>query len=170
MKKQKEYKVYENAKVEELNSYMYAQIPGKGGAAKEVYDVVFNADGERITVSVSMVDVNVLKEGDQGKLVLADHEIESFGDILGTKRRSLMKCPICGTEMNKGYLVTGIGEVMWIGEDVKLPQTRMRYTNAKRIPENTVLIQPSVPGRTQCETKAFRCPNCEIDIIFEKDK
>ena len=30
MKKQKEYKVYENARVEELNSYMYAQIPGKG--------------------------------------------------------------------------------------------------------------------------------------------
>lgn len=52
---------------------------------KEVYDVVFNADGERITVSVSMVEFNVLKEGDQGKLVLADHEIESFGDILGTK-------------------------------------------------------------------------------------
>ena len=67
MKKQKEYKVYENARVEELNSYMYAQIPGKGGAAKEVYDVVFNADGERITVSVSMVEFNVLKEGDQGK-------------------------------------------------------------------------------------------------------
>ena len=65
MKKQKEYKVYENARVEELNSYMYAQIPGKGGAAKEVYDVVFNADGERITVSVSMVEFNVLKEGDQ---------------------------------------------------------------------------------------------------------
>lgn len=83
MKKQKEYKVYENAKVEELNSYMYAQIPGKGGAAKEVYDVVFNADGERITVSISMVEFNVLKEGDQGKLVLADHEIESFGDVIG---------------------------------------------------------------------------------------
>ena len=65
MKKQKEYKVYENATVEELNSYMYAQIPGKGGAAKEVYDVVFNADGERITVSISMVEFNVLKEGDQ---------------------------------------------------------------------------------------------------------
>ena len=83
MKKQKEYKVYENARVEELNSYMYAQIPGKGGAAKEVYDVVFNADGERITVSVSMVEFNVLKEGDQGKLVLADHEIESFSNIIG---------------------------------------------------------------------------------------
>lgn len=29
-----------------------------------------------------------------------------------------MKCPICGKEMNEGYLVTGIGEVMWIGRDV----------------------------------------------------
>ena len=84
--------------------------------------------------------------------------------------RKTIKCPICGKEMNEGYLVTGIGEVMWIGRDVKLPQTRIRYRNAKRIPENTVLIQPSVPGRTQCETKAFRCPNCEMDIIFEKDK
>ena len=88
MKKQKEYKVYENAKVEELNSYMYAQIPGKGGAAKEVYDVVFNADGERITVSVSMVEFNVLKEGDQGKLVLADHEIESFSNIIGNNNNA----------------------------------------------------------------------------------
>ena len=84
-KKQKEYKVYENATVEGLNSYMYAQIPGKGGPAKEVYDVIFNADGERITVSISMIEFNVLKKGDKGKLVLADHEIESFGDIIGAK-------------------------------------------------------------------------------------
>ena len=86
MKKHKEYKVYENATVEELNSYMYAQIPGKGGPAKEVYDVIFNADGERITVSISMIEFNVLKKGDKGKLVLVNHEIESFDDIIGTKQ------------------------------------------------------------------------------------
>ena len=86
MKKHKEYKVYENATVEELNSYMYVQIPGKGGPAKEVYDVIFNADGERITVSISMIEFNVLKKGDKGKLVLVNHEIESFDDIIGTKQ------------------------------------------------------------------------------------
>jgi len=51
-----------------------------------VYDVIFNADGERITVSISMIEFNVLKKGDKGKLVLVNHEIESFGDIIGTKQ------------------------------------------------------------------------------------
>ena len=37
---------------EGLNSYMYAQIPGKGGAAKEVYDVVFNAEFDEAPKSV----------------------------------------------------------------------------------------------------------------------
>ena len=48
--------------------------------------MIFNADGERITVSISMIEFNVLKKGDKGKLVLVNHEIESFGDIIGTKQ------------------------------------------------------------------------------------
>ena len=87
--------------------------------------------------------------------------------IATTDDRRIGICPFCQFELTDGYLVTGIGEVLWVTEEAIIPQFRLRYTKKSKLPDGVVMIQPT--HHPSCKTKAMRCNNCGYIVIMDRD-
>ena len=79
-------------------------------------------------------------------------------------------CPLCNSKLTDGYLVTGIGEVLWLTKDAVIPSFRIRYTKKSTLPEGVIMIQPTHHGQTSQKTRAMRCQNCGYTVIFDCDR
>ncbi|SJZ83157.1 hypothetical protein [Anaerorhabdus furcosa] len=76
-----ETRIIEHAKVIKKVAYDYFSIPGDLPFPSNEYEILFQTpSNEIIDCTCSIFEYQVLEEGDEGELIIKDHEIIKFAD------------------------------------------------------------------------------------------